>query len=636
MNRIYQLLFILLAGSATICAQDLSNIEDLLGNAETDDEQPSSLLLVLQALQENPLKLQSATLGELLQIPFLDHQNARQIIRYRRKAGIITGYRELSQKAGISPELLAAIRPFISLEKAREDNAVYYQLQLKRQLHNIRAFEEGLYHHPLTIFQKFFWKPHPLLNVGFLWQKDAGEARILDFGSAYLSYQNQSWHFYLGDYVVRSGQRLALSGAYGTPFSLEDGSFFRRQDQRWRPKRSADENAFLRGVHLGWRDDRSSLALFFSSNQIDASLNDDSTLVKSFYTSGYHRTPSEESKRDRLGETVIGVTADHQQNTWSLGLSAAATRFDLPLLVSGVPDSLQATGNFSLFHSTFYRDLQWQSEIAIDHYGATAIQQVLLLKPEKQRWQYGLMYYRYALNYFARLGRGAGQASASPNNKSGIYLNIRIAFGANKLSCFFQTDRPLSRQDRFIYRGQSWQAQWLQRIQKSKLTIRYSRRQRRDALPGIYPHLLYHALRLNLLVKHTNKLQLQSRIEISSDRPWRRVAQHHGVSLFADVRYQLLSSLRLQLRWTQFQTANFDQRIYEFEAGIPGSFDNILLNGRGYKWFLRLDWKSRRHWQVVLRYRMLYYPDLQMLGSGPNTISGNRKQEVALHIRFKA
>lgn len=636
MKRAGHVLFTLLTCLATLSAQETPILETLLEDVDPDNIRSSSLIETLQNLQDRPIYFRTATLEDLLQIPFLDHASAREILRYRRMAGNVHSFADIARNTDLSAELLAAIRPFISLESRQPGTAFQYQMQLRQAFPASKAFIQGTYSHPLNIFQKVFWQPRKDLKMGLLWQKDAGEGRIFDFGSIYFTWQKASWHLHVGDYVVRSGQQLLFSAAYGAPFSLESGSLFGKSSLRWHPKRSGDENAFLRGLHFGWQNQVFAGALFLSSQRIDAVLNEDSLTVRSLYSSGYHRTAREENNRDRLAENIIGIASAYHSGYWSAGFAGALTQYDLPLLTNDFIDSLKSSFNGSLYHSLTHNALAWQGEFAMDQRQNMVLQQTIRLKPKNKRWQYRIVYYRYSPAYFARLGRAVGQTSQSPSNNTGIYLNGQISIEKlGKLSTYFQTDRPLIDQARFIYRRQSWQIQWSQKLNGNEMRLRYSMRRRRNRQPAIDPDLFYHALRFELKSKIAKTLQLTSRAEFSSNESWQKTMSNHGTSLFLDLRWQLHSSLRLQARWTQFAVNSFDERIYEFENGIPGSFDNVLLDGRGYKWFLKLDWKPAKNWQLAVRYRRLFYPDQTTIGSGLSQIIGNYKEEVAVHIRFK-
>ena len=109
--------------------------------------------------------------------------------------------------------------------------------------------------------------------------------------------------------------------------------------------------------------------------------------------------------------------------------------------------------------------------------------------------------------------------------------------------------------------------------------------------------------------------------------------KHYGFTIYLDVRYRVSSSFSIQTRWTQFDVSDYDLRLYEFETDLPGNFRNILLNGRGYKWFLVVNYKLGSRWRFSLKYREIRYPDEETLGSGLDTIFGNQKRHIRVQLQ---
>jgi hypothetical protein len=90
----------------------------------------------------------------------------------------------------------------------------------------------------------------------------------------------------------------------------------------------------------------------------------------------------------------------------------------------------------------------------------------------------------------------------------------------------------------------------------------------------------------------------------------------------------------MQFRWTQFEIPDYDYRLYEFENDLPGNFRNVLLNSRGFKWFFLISYKFVSKWNVALKYRETHYPDEVILGSGLDTVLGNRRREVRAQLQI--
>ena len=633
---IYLPIIVLLLSCRIAVGQSVS-LETLLEDLEDAPGQESSLLQLLQDLEQNPLNLNKVSLGELLQIPFLDVASAKALVRFRRQVKQVVSLDSLAAQAGLSKELIEAIRPYLAIKRGRTRPSFEYRLQLKPQLQATAGYQTGTYQSPLALFQKLFWRPRDKMQIGALWQKDAGEKRILDFGSFHFLIQRDDWHLHFGDYTINVGQQLAFGGSYGSTFSLDGGTYFRERGYRWRPKSGADENAFLRGVHAGLESNGAWIMGFLSNNRIDATLHDDSASVKSFYTSGYHRTASELAKRDRFIERMAGISFGARNDVLAAGITLALSTFNLPLKMTTAPDSLRRSIVASIFHTWTRNHLVWQSETAVGPAGIVATQHALRLRPAGVRWHYGAVFYRYGRNFFSRHARAAGQTSAVPKNENGIYLNTDFwLFKALRFKSYYHTARPLLEANRFLHRKESWQAQLTYKMNDSELAVRYTWRRRRNHALRIHPDLLTQQWRLDLRGRPSALLELHTRLELSRQLLSNLQNPDPGLAMFVSLNWRLSQKVRIRSRWTQFDVADFDLRIYEFESGLPGSFENVLLNKRGYKWLGVLDIKSGQRWRITLRYREMYYPDESSLGNGADAILGNRKRSLAIQLAFKA
>jgi hypothetical protein len=140
--------------------------------------------------------------------------------------------------------------------------------------------------------------------------------------------------------------------------------------------------------------------------------------------------------------------------------------------------------------------------------------------------------------------------------------------------------------------------------------------------------------RFHVDTKLSKQLLLTHRIEASWVNPPVETGKKYGISFYQDIRYRPLQNLNIQFRWTQFEIPDYDYRLYEFENDLPGIFRNVLLNKRGFKWFFLISYKFAVKWNTALKYRETYYPDELMLGSGLDTVAGNRRREIRARFQL--
>ena len=617
-----------------LAAQQL-DIDGLLESMESEDITQTDFLTVLQDLRDHPLSLNQATAGELLRIPFLDTQQVHSILRYRKEKGLFESLTGLLAVTRIDAELLAAIRPYLRLNDAFAGPVLVYRVQAGCMLTSSRGYREGVYHHPWRLYQRLRWQPQYRLLAVAVWEKDAGEADWADFGSLSLSFEHGASAFLLGDFNLSAGHGLMLTGAYGTPVSLESPQSLRMKPLRWRAKSDVDENAFLRGALWAFSPIQNMTLLgFISRHALDATLIPDSAAVQSFYGSGLHRTPTETAKRDRVRERLAGAVLQVRFSGGEAGLAAAQAWYDRPLgfLSSGGGSGMPY---LSGFYALQRRHLQLSGEATMRNYRFPALHQQVLLNLQSPRMVVGGAVFYYHPDYWAAHGRSLGGISDVPADRVGMALQLTGRLpGRLAIAALVRTERPLRSWTAFAFRKRTYQLQLRQPVGRSQVTLRWTRRVRMGTAAAGPPEAVS-AYRLHLRSPVSGALELQHRIEFSYGDVYPAASRRYGVSFYQAIRYRPRDGLQLQLRWTQFEVPDFSYRLYEYESDLPGNFRNALLNGRGTKWFALVSYNAVGKWRLAVKFREVRYPDRESLGSGLDEIPGNRRREVRAQLELR-
>lgn len=621
-------------------AQESVRYEDILESFETEEFIQTDFLQILQDLRENPIDINSATIRDLLKIPFLNQQMAKSIVGYRNQNGGYKTETDLLNVPEMSEELLAAISPLIQFQRPAYSPLIDYRLQVGRSLHTLRGYEEtdtgNHYQNPLYLYQRFRWNPSPVFSAGFLWEKDAGEGNWFDFGSFYLGYHwiKARSRFLVGDFNLEIGQRLLFGNPYGFPLSVATTYPFTQTPFRWHPKRAVDENAFLRGLLWDFSlADRTILTVAYSKHALGATFTPDSTAVQSIYSTGYHRTASEMDKKHRFNESILtgGIFNDFGKE--QAGIQVSQTQYSLPVKV-GTQGFRRNFNYLSGYYSSNRGLLQFQGEAAFLDGKFPAFQQTILLKTVQPRIYYGALVYYHHPDYWAFHGRAFGKSSEQPANETGYFLSISArVFPGTEISAYFHAARPVRSIDEFVFLNRSQQLQLLQRISKSQVVVRFTQRIRRGTTAESTQKYAVleqasRVLRFHIDSEISKSFRLSHRIEFSRVEPHEAVDKNIGISFYQDIRFRPWKNLQLQLRWTQFDIPDYDYRLYEFENDLPGNFRNVLLNDRGFKWFLLFNYRIAGRWNFAFKYREIHYPDELSLGSGLDTVTGNRRREL--------
>ncbi len=137
------------------------------------------------------------------------------------------------------------------------------------------------------------------------------------------------------------------------------------------------------------------------------------------------------------------------------------------------------------------------------------------------------------------------------------------------------------------------------------------------------------------LIKHITKyIRVRSRAEKVFITHSQYLSEIQGINIYQDIRWNFFSFATLNARYSSFETADYDSRIYEFENDLPGTFSNYALYGKGIKWYLMVKlnlWKTLQAW---IKYRNIYFDGAETIGSGDMEIEGNSRQDLRLQIDY--
>ena len=179
------------------------------------------------------------------------------------------------------------------------------------------------------------------ISAGFITERDPGEDGG-DFSAYHLAYHRDSWRAVLGNYSAGFGQGLVLWRGFNwgvypeNPVSPFKSDFLRGY---W----STGENGALFGGGFHWRGEKVALIVFYSDANWDASTGEDGVI--SLQTSGEHTTSSQMKNKDKLRERIYGsrlnVRVIHSLN---LGFSITSAQYSPPFAPG---DSIKGVFDFA-------------------------------------------------------------------------------------------------------------------------------------------------------------------------------------------------------------------------------------------------------------------------------------------------
>lgn len=108
-----------------------------------------------------------------------------------------------------------------------------------------------------------------------------------------------------------------------------------------------------------------------------------------------------------------------------------------------------------------------------------------------------------------------------------------------------------------------------------------------------------------------------------------------GFLVFADAIYKpMMKPFSGVLRLQYFETDGYNSRLYAYENDVLYSYSIPVFFDKGCRYYLTLNYDLSKKTSFWLRWAQTIYRDKKIIGSGLDEISGNRKTEIKLQVRY--
>ena len=616
-----------------VIAQEEEIFDSIIQQLEDADIEDADWLEYFWELAEDPLDLNEASEFDLARIPFLAQDVIDDIIRLRRKKGELQSLDELLQIDNFSPELLEALRPFITVKQKLFSPKFIYRAQSRMESPARTGFEGKFQGNRLYLQNRLLFNLNPNLDGGIIWEKDPGEENYFDYGSFFLAYRHpgEKFNLILGDYQLKIGSGTAFWSPYGSPFSGRILPLLPKTRVPFSGNRSTNEIGYLRGIGMSYKIRQNiDLSFFYSNNKIDATMTPDGEFVSNLYSTGLHRFDTEENKRNILSESVIGVSSNWKIKSTDFQFSAIRSEYQ--------PDFIASPG--AMVHTSISYIYQGDQIIPGGEYTLfngkfPAVHQYLYFPGDK--FKYEVVAYYYHPQYFSARGRALGSFSETPANKSGVALMVWYQLAPNWiLNGTLHSYRKNYQVDENLFTRKDYQFELLWKPGRNTTKLQYFRKYRENELAAFPdPELKVNGARLETNFVLSSEFKLRSRLELRWARPLEENMRYYGTNLFQQMEFKLMQQMRFIGRWSVFDIPDYVLRIYEFEPDLPGNFRTILLNGRGYKWFVLIRLDIGKAVQLDFKFQERNYPDLETVGSGPDQFNSNHIRDFRLSLIWR-
>ncbi len=505
---------------------------------------------------------------------------------------------------------------------------------------------------PFESYTRFRIKLYKNLSAGALIQKDVGEKSLLDHISGFISWNHPEYplKIILGNYYIRCAEGLLLSGPFSLPKSALIVNPSSNRYLQARPFLSSNEyDGFWGGIlEIGtvksWK-----LITFYSHKLKDGILSDNNNFVTGFDRSGYHRTLSERIREDRLSEKTYGGMISFPLFFFDqLGMSFINTQYSP--VIKEISSSEERRRNFykfngsgvrnySVFYAIHFRNLHFVGEIVPVE--SKKITYLSTLNFYHSDWHFVLKSWRIPSQFQSPFGRIPSDSNPFPKSVQGFMIgsvgnplrDMKITtFWFHKKDLWRSYFQPLPLQKKEFYIQSEYRfgakKYFFVRYHISSSNFYSSDSQEKTERTK-------YSFRVQIKQYFSTKVRFQSRLEkvILNFFPFQ--PSKKGINFYQDIYWQVFKQVTFHIRFSSFNTDDYDSRIYEYENDLPNVFSNYPLYGRGRKWYVMLTLKPTPKIKFWLKYRRIAFDDMETIGSGNTTINGDMRQDIHLQMEFR-
>lgn len=517
------------------------------------------------------------------------------------------------------------------------------------QLQQSRGYAEQKYlGSQLKSYQQMKLSRGEHVSAALILEKDAGERRFDDFAAGYLRFSSFGpiASIIVGDYLVESGQGIALWRGYEALKGANVVAPVKRSGRELVPYASADENSFLRGGAVNVALPGTSMTVFYSkksySGTVDASDN-----VTGLYTSGYFRTDEELAKQNAFREELVGARLRYNHSEVSsiglTGYTAAFSRFlNFGTTFRGSrAGMLSADYDFRLADSHFFGE--WAIANGSDPAGVSG----MMISPFPELDLIS-QYRSYPPDFFSLHGNGFGD-QAGTTNERGLYVGLRLtpASHVTITSYFDQFQCPFPKAT-LLYpsAGNDFLVQCaFSPFRRFHVEVRYSRKAGESA--QVIPdgegrstraddRTLKTAIRVNGDYRFSPDVNFRARVEDVDFETQLSGRRETGMMMYQDVALHCFQGLMADLRIVWFGTDSYDAGIGEYETDLPGQLSVPVLYGHGVRWYLVAGYSLSEECAVSLKYSNVIREDVRNIGSGLDELPTDHDNRIGfqMDVRF--
>ncbi len=655
-------------------------LESLAEQNNTESEDYTDLLELLNYYKHHPLNLNTATIEELQQLHYINAIQINNLLIHIKNTGKLLTVYELQSIDGFDLQTINKILPYIIVTdnsestrfsikemftKGQNSILLRYARIIEPQVGFSKIDSTSLFKSPNSryigspdyLYARYKFNYRTNVSWGITAEKDQGElffknkqnfkydwyTRSLK-GNQHNGFDFYSAHFFLhnikfikslaiGDYQVSFGQGLTAwsAPAFGKSINILN---VKKSGLGISPYTSVDENKFMRGAATTLFYKRFEATGFFSRHYVDAtisdtSLNGSTSTISALQTTGLHTTPAEIANKHSILQTIYGGNLSYKSNRFNIGITAVDYQLNHEFnrnLTYYNQFEFSSTHNYNIGidYNFIVHNINLFGEEAISKNGGKAFVNGALISLDPKLC-ITILHRYYELGYQNLISKGFGESSGT-NNERGIYLGAILKPN--------NTITVTATYDKFVFPYLKYQVDapsfgndymiQLNYTHSKKLemyfNIRQQNQQQNSATSIVDINyvvpLLQTNYRFDIVYTIIPSLKLKNRVELINYKLGDNSTEK-GYLVVQDISYHKMGkSFLSSLGYSLFQTDSYNARIYAYTSDIPGSYSIPSYYYRGSSFFVMLQYSFTRKLEMWIRYSQIYYDNQNVISSG--------------------
>lgn len=672
---------------------DLERFAERLFQLQDQDIAYEDIYESLLLFYTNKLNLTTVEPEELASLYILNPAQLSSFFNYRDQFGNFLSMNELQAIPSFNLETIRLLLPFVTVKDSFIDNRAfikrlieeennYLLLRYSQRLEDqvgftaalpldstfIRDKNNSIIDTALTVPSRFRGSPAKIygrfrtsrrgdFSVGFTFEKDQGESFV--FNRTQAGFDFYSYHFLLedklgfdkimlGDFQLQVGQGVVFGAGFNAGKGAETVTAAGRAGLGLRPYTSVLESGFFRGIGMtksmgGWE-----ATTFFSSIKQDGIIRSDTTFsefeefANSIQRSGFHRTSSEISNKNRIIEHSIGGSLQYSPNRrFKLGMTALYSQYSVPLRQTPTSyNHFEFKGNQN-YVTSLYGNYTWQN---FSFFGEAArsksggIGAIGGFMASLSRTVDMAMLVRNYDRHFHSFYGNAFSENTRNINESGVYWGVSLTPNRkHKLNAYYDSFRfPwLKYRTEAPSAGNEWLIRYTNTPNRAVSFYAQIRQQiRQVTVPNENLNVLVDQVKYNYLFNVNYQvmpwLALKTKIQSSTQQQGEIATK--GFAILQDVNFSIWR-LKFHTRVALFETDDFANAQYVYENDVLYAFSLPAYNGSGVRTYAMVRYDPIRTISLWLRYSQFSFRDRSTIGSGLSRSDGDTSSEVKVMAR---